>query len=95
MQRATLRRFLLTSNRSGFGGGDDASLLVGGLLAILSPSTAVAAPVYGTSEAGNPFVDGWYADPDIEIGTYRGGANGVRVFEAAASFDNVAVVPAR
>lgn len=44
-----------------------ASLLAGGLLAMLSPSTSVAAdPVYTTSEAGNPFVDGWYADPDIE-----------------------------
>ncbi|MGW2171585.1 glycoside hydrolase family 43 protein [Streptomyces sp. NPDC001705] len=41
-----------------------ASLLAGGLIAMLSPSAAVAAPEYSTSEAGNPFVDGWYADPD-------------------------------
>ncbi|MEV5433234.1 family 43 glycosylhydrolase [Streptomyces sp. NPDC052701] len=44
-----------------------ALLLAGGLLVALSPSAAVAAPVYTTSEAGNPFVDGWYADPDTEI----------------------------
>ncbi|MFB6552767.1 family 43 glycosylhydrolase [Streptomyces sp. NPDC056405] len=44
-----------------------ALLLVGGLVAMLSPSAAVAAPEYSTSEAGNPFVDGWYADPDIEV----------------------------
>ncbi|MFB6556783.1 family 43 glycosylhydrolase [Streptomyces sp. NPDC056405] len=41
-----------------------ASVLVGGLIAMLSPSAAVAAPEYSTSEAGTPFVDGWYADPD-------------------------------
>ncbi|WP_328500359.1 family 43 glycosylhydrolase [Streptomyces sp. NBC_00457] len=28
---------------------------------------AAAVPEYSTAEAGNPFVDGWYADPDIEI----------------------------
>ncbi|MFD5012079.1 family 43 glycosylhydrolase [Streptomyces chartreusis] len=44
-----------------------AALLSGGLLAMLSPSTAVALPEYSTAEAGNPFVDGWYADPDIAI----------------------------
>src|ERR1700761_156511 len=26
-----------------------------------------AVPDYTTSEAGNPFVDGWYADPDTAI----------------------------
>lgn len=25
------------------------------------------APEYSTAEAGNPFVDGWYADPDVAI----------------------------
>ncbi|GAA2993399.1 glycoside hydrolase family 43 protein [Streptomyces fulvorobeus] len=44
-----------------------ASLLAGGLIAMLVPSAAVAAPEYSTSEAGNPFVDGWYADPDTEV----------------------------
>ncbi|MFB6938314.1 family 43 glycosylhydrolase [Streptomyces chartreusis] len=44
-----------------------AALLSGGLLAMLSPSTAVALPEYSTAESGNPFVDGWYADPDIAI----------------------------
>ncbi|MFB7088425.1 family 43 glycosylhydrolase [Streptomyces sp. NPDC056296] len=41
-----------------------ASVLVGGLIAMPSPSGTVAAPEYSTSEAGNPFVDGWYAGPD-------------------------------
>ncbi|MBF8170522.1 family 43 glycosylhydrolase [Streptomyces olivaceus] len=44
-----------------------AALLAGGLIAMLSPSAAVAAPEYSTSEAGNPFVDGWYADPDTVV----------------------------
>ncbi|MEJ1199289.1 MULTISPECIES: glycoside hydrolase family 43 protein [unclassified Streptomyces] len=57
----------MTARTTGLLAKSSATLLVGGLLAMLSPSTAVAAPVYGTSEAGNPFVDGWYADPDTEI----------------------------
>jgi hypothetical protein len=57
----------MTARSTGILAKSCASLLVGGLLAMLSPSAAVAAPVYGTSEAGNPFVDGWYADPDTEI----------------------------
>ncbi|MGW5472762.1 family 43 glycosylhydrolase [Streptomyces chartreusis] len=44
-----------------------AALLSGGLVVMLSPSTAVALPEYSTAEAGNPFVDGWYADPDLAI----------------------------
>ncbi|KAI1381991.1 carbohydrate-binding module family 66 protein [Hypoxylon crocopeplum] len=32
-----------------------------------SPIVNRAIPDYTTSEAGNPFVDGWYADPDTEI----------------------------
>ncbi|MBU6532908.1 family 43 glycosylhydrolase [Streptomyces sp. NPDC057245] len=54
---------------TGFVARSCAALLAGGLVATLSPSAAVAAPVpaYSTSEAGNPFVDGWYADPDTVI----------------------------
>ncbi|KAH8763078.1 putative glycosyl hydrolase [Diaporthe sp. PMI_573] len=39
-------------------------------LTILAASicvTQAAGPNYTTAEAGNPFVDGWYADPDTEI----------------------------
>ncbi len=42
------------------------ALLFGGLV----PATAAEAPPvpdYSTAEAGNPFVDGWYADPDVEV----------------------------
>src|ERR1044071_3622648 len=28
---------------------------------------AAAVPDHTTAEAGNPFVDGWYADPDVAI----------------------------
>ncbi|MFB6639871.1 family 43 glycosylhydrolase [Streptomyces chartreusis] len=44
-----------------------AALLTSSLVVMLSPSTAAALPEYSTAEAGNPFVDGWYADPDIAI----------------------------
>ncbi|QHY96712.1 Arabinoxylan arabinofuranohydrolase precursor [Streptomyces sp. S4.7] len=59
-----------------------ATLLAGCLIAMFSPatatataiSTATAVPVPDSpvAEAGNPFVDGWYADPDITMydGTY-------------------------
>ncbi|WP_328419534.1 glycoside hydrolase family 43 protein [Streptomyces sp. NBC_00443] len=47
-----------------------AVLLAGGLLATLSSPPAVAAPDHTTAESGNPFVDGWYADPDT---VYYGG----------------------
>jgi hypothetical protein len=42
------------------------ALMIGGTLA---PSAHAAPPVpdYSTAEAGNPFVDGWYADPDVAI----------------------------
>lgn len=46
-----------------------AVLLAGGLLATLSPTPVVAVPDHTTAESGNPFVDGWYADP----GTVRYG----------------------
>ncbi|OTB11746.1 glycoside hydrolase family 43 protein [Daldinia sp. EC12] len=36
-------------------------------LASTLPIASRAIPNYTTSEAGNPFVDGWYADPDTEI----------------------------
>ncbi|KAI0176021.1 glycoside hydrolase family 43 protein [Hypoxylon sp. FL1284] len=32
-----------------------------------SPTHSRVVPDYTTSEAGNPFVEGWYADPDTEI----------------------------
>lgn len=48
-----------------------AALLVGCLVAMFSPVTAVAVPDLPpesrTAEAGNPFVDGWYADPDVAV----------------------------
>ncbi|KAI0130008.1 glycoside hydrolase family 43 protein [Xylariales sp. AK1849] len=34
---------------------------------LASQTISIAKPNYTTSEAGNPFVDGWYADPDTEI----------------------------
>src|SRR5688572_16598737 len=38
------------------------------IFAVLAPpAPAMAVPDYTTSEAGNPFVDGWYADPDIAV----------------------------
>ncbi|MEV4313221.1 glycoside hydrolase family 43 protein [Actinocrispum sp. NPDC049592] len=38
------------------------------VLLISSVSTAAsAAPDFTTAEAGNPFVDGWYADPDVAV----------------------------
>lgn len=40
-----------------------AAVLTAGALA--APSAAV--PDYSTAEAGNPFVDGWYADPDVAV----------------------------
>ncbi|WP_432993348.1 family 43 glycosylhydrolase [Dactylosporangium sp. CA-233914] len=46
-----------------------AALLAGGLIAALAPAlpAAAAIPDYTTAEAGNPFADGWYADPDIAV----------------------------
>lgn len=44
--------------------------VVAGLLAgSVAPSSVAATrvPDYSTAEAGNPFVDGWYADPDVAI----------------------------
>jgi len=57
----------MTVRSTGFAARSWATLLVGGLVAMLSPSAAVAAPEYSTAEAGNPFVDGWYADPDTTV----------------------------
>ncbi|MDG6107374.1 family 43 glycosylhydrolase [Dactylosporangium aurantiacum] len=46
-----------------------AALTAAALLATtLVPDPAAAAiPDYSTAEAGNPFVDGWYADPDVAV----------------------------
>jgi hypothetical protein len=46
------------------------ALLTLGLFAALpsgAATTAAAAPDYSTAEAGNPFVSGWYADPDVAV----------------------------
>lgn len=37
------------------------------VLALLPQHRAHAAVDYSTAEAGNPFADGWYADPDIAV----------------------------
>jgi hypothetical protein len=34
---------------------------------IVTPAAAAAVPDFSTAEAGNPFVDGWYADPDVAV----------------------------
>src|SRR5689334_13738115 len=34
---------------------------------LVAPAVAAAPPPYTTAEAGNPFVDGRYADPDVAI----------------------------
>jgi hypothetical protein len=41
--------------------------LLAGLLATPALPVAAAPPDYATAEAGNPFVDGWYADPDLAV----------------------------
>ncbi|WP_033343120.1 family 43 glycosylhydrolase [Catenuloplanes japonicus] len=40
--------------------------VLAGVLVVTAVSVP-APPVYTTSEAGNPFVSGWYADPDVAI----------------------------
>lgn len=47
------------------------SAMVASLLA-WGPGVSAVIPDYETAEAGNPFVDGWYADPDAAVydGTY-------------------------
>ena len=60
----------MTARTTGLAAKCCAALLAGGLLTMLSPSAAVSVPdvpEYTTAEAGNPFVDGWYADPDIAL----------------------------
>ncbi|MFD9702100.1 glycoside hydrolase family 43 protein [Lentzea sp. NPDC059081] len=42
-----------------------AALMLGSVPAVASSAAAV--PDFSTSEAGNPFVDGWYADPDTTV----------------------------
>ncbi|WP_433607407.1 family 43 glycosylhydrolase [Dactylosporangium sp. CA-139114] len=46
-----------------------AGLAAAGLLAVLAPAAPAAAAITDstTAEAGNPFADGWYADPDIAV----------------------------
>ncbi|MET0135142.1 MAG: family 43 glycosylhydrolase [Kibdelosporangium sp.] len=44
------------------------ALLVGSVAAVPASATPAApAHDYSTAEAGNPFVDGWYADPDVAV----------------------------
>jgi hypothetical protein len=43
-----------------------AAAVVGSLLVPAARAEA-AIPDYTTAEAGNPFVDGWYADPDVAV----------------------------
>jgi hypothetical protein len=43
------------------------ALALGGVAAAPPSSAAPAVPDYATAEAGNPFVDGWYADPDVAV----------------------------
>jgi hypothetical protein len=50
-----------------------ALLLAGCVLVTLSPTPAAAVPDYLTAESGNPFMDGWCADPDTR---YYGGRSG-------------------
>ncbi|MGA5303771.1 family 43 glycosylhydrolase [Nucisporomicrobium flavum] len=42
-----------------------AAVLTAGALA--APAAPAAVPDFSTAEAGNPFVDGWYADPDVAV----------------------------
>jgi hypothetical protein len=60
----------LTANRPGrITAAALTAFLVGGIAAAppSGASLAAAVPDYSTAEAGNPFVDGWYADPDVAI----------------------------
>ncbi|MBT3149453.1 family 43 glycosylhydrolase [Streptomyces sp. CHD11] len=43
------------------------ALLAAGMIAAVTAPPAAAVPEYTTAESGNPFVDGWYADPDVAI----------------------------
>jgi hypothetical protein len=43
------------------------AVLAGVLAVALAPAAVAAAPDFSTAESGNPFVDGWYADPDIAV----------------------------
>ncbi|KAI3394507.1 hypothetical protein diail_2596 [Diaporthe ilicicola] len=42
-------------------------IILQAVLGSLTPVIQAVEPNYTTAEAGNPFVDGWYADPDTEI----------------------------
>jgi hypothetical protein len=53
MRTAMISQIILSLSMSGLGA------------KILDGSNPV--PDYATSEAGNPFVEGWYADPDTAI----------------------------
>jgi hypothetical protein len=43
------------------------AMLVALLLVTAAPPAHAAVPDHTTAEAGNPFVDGWYADPDVAV----------------------------
>lgn len=44
-----------------------AALVVAALMTSAATPAHAAVPDLSTAEAGNPFVDGWYADPDVAI----------------------------
>jgi hypothetical protein len=41
--------------------------MLAALILTASGPAAAAVPDHSTAEAGNPFVDGWYADPDVAV----------------------------
>jgi GH43 family beta-xylosidase len=64
-----LETYLMGNRRGGITAMALTMFLASGLLAATPSKAAYAAvpPDYSTAEAGNPFVDGWYADPDVAI----------------------------
>ncbi|PRY44923.1 family 43 glycosylhydrolase [Umezawaea tangerina] len=67
-----------------------AALVVSALAAPPSGAApAAGVPDYSTSEAGNPFVDGWYADPDVAVygGAYWVYPTSSRVYEEQTYLD--------
>ena len=66
---ATHRSWLATATGSRTGSGQLKQFILGLMTSNLGSAVPVEprpVPDYTTSEAGNPFVEGWYADPDTE-----------------------------
>ncbi|MEU1702203.1 glycoside hydrolase family 43 protein [Streptomyces pseudogriseolus] len=57
----------MSARTTGFVARSCTALLAAGLIAAVTAPPAAAAPEYTTAESGNPFVDGWYADPDVAV----------------------------